>query len=235
MAEVINAKAILSNLSAGEKSCWRLVPTGITTADDGEFIATYAANLRDTKANAQYAADQFVDTLLKFALANKAVELEYLGARLTIEGSLKSMNEQPTPEKNPVRLKITIKGEAAKRLAELHVRNVTEMVEAALHEIMQEGASGLSRIENDQPITINGKGLNITADVDDEGVWIEKNGVIVKRGEVLFSSNAKIKVSFGALALDEGIYDLCVATRNGASASNGISARKLTRKVTIHV
>lgn len=104
MAEVINAKAILSNLSAGEKSCWRLVPTGITTAD-----------------------------------------------------------------------------------------------------------------------------------VDDEGVWIEKNGVVVKRGEVLFSSNAKIKVSFGALALDEGIYDLCVATRNGASASNGISARKLTRKVTIHV
>lgn len=233
MAKTMNVKAVLSNLSTGGNPCYRLVIDGGVTINQDAFVTRYADNLRLSIADARYAVDKFFATLHELVMANKAVELEFMGARLVVKGSLRSMNQQPTKDKNPVVLQITAKGRLADSLAEIVLKNVTKMVDAALHEIMQNGASAVSRIENANAIVINGKGLIITVDNEDEGVWLEKSGTVVAEAEVTYSDESKIIAEFGELALENGVYDLCVATRNGAAKSAGISARRLTRKITV--
>lgn len=234
MATTMKFKAVASNLTTGEHVCYRLIPVGVTTITKEQFVRLLANALRVSIADAQFTVDKMWDVIQACLMQNKRIELPFMSISLVIEGSIKSMNEQPTKEANPVRVRILIKGEAADQVAAIVLKNVTEMIEAALHEIMQAGASGLNRIENAADLTINGKGLKIDPGAEDEGVWLEKDGVIVKKAEIKYSDESKVVASFGKLDLENGVYQLAVSTRNGASPK-GISARIIKRKVTVAI
>lgn len=233
MAKSINVKAVLSNLAAGEKPFYRLVPQGITTITKDQFVMLLADQLGLAPSEAQYTVDRLWSLIMKLLMENKRIELPYLSVSLAITGSVKSMTDQPTKEKNPVVVRIVVKGEAAEKIGEVKVINVTVTVEASLQEVMQVGASAVSRIENTNDLTINGKGLTINAAADDEGVWLEKAGTLVKKAELKSSNDNEARANFGALAgIENGVYDLCVATRAGKTAADA-PARVLRRKVTV--
>lgn len=233
MNTVIECKALVSNLKTGERPVYRLIPVGITTMKKDEFVQSFALDMGKSKADTQYFLDKLGQKLVECALSRKSVDLDWMGVRITIEGSIAAMNDQPTKADNPVRLKITLKGDVNTALAGVTLKNVTRMVEAALHEIMQVGASALSRIENDNLVVINGKGLTLTPDAEDEGVFLEKAGVVKAKAVIVYSDDSTIKADFSGASVENGVYDLVVYTRDGASAADGISARRLTRKITV--
>lgn len=233
MAKSVNVKAIPSNLAIGETPFYRLVVEGVGTVSKQEFVKRFATALRLPASEAQYTIDQFWATIESFLLEAKSINLEFMSIRLSIGGSVKSMTDQPTKDANPVTVNITIKGEAAANIAAIELKNVTVTIEAAIHEIMQIGASGVSRFESDQDFVINGKGLMLDAGAADEGVWLEKAGTIVKKAEVKSSDHSDVRGNFGSLEeVENGVYELCIATRDGKSAAEA-PARILRRKVTV--
>lgn len=235
MEKTIEFKAVVSNLGTGESACYRLVPVGIATMKDTEFIASFAANADIPESRAQYFMDVFAKNLVKCVMERRIVDLGWMSARLVIEGSLANMTDQPTLKDNPVRIRMTFKDNIDAALAGIVLKNISKMVEATLHEIMQQGASAINRIENANELTINGNGLTQNVAAEDEGVTLEKNGVILKKATVSYSDDTTIKAGFGELGdeITAGVYDLAVYTRAGKSASEVSTPRKLTRKITI--
>lgn len=233
MAKSINVKAVLSNLAPGSQPFYRLVPQGITTITKDQFVMLLADQLGLAPSEAQYTVDRVWSLIMKLLMENKRVELPYLSASLAITGSVKSMTDQPTKEKNPVVVRLLVKGDAADKINEVKVVNVTVSVEVSLQEVMQIGASAVSRIENENDITLNGKGLTINAAAEDEGIWLEKSGTLVKKAEMKSSSDNEARANFGSLGgIENGVYDLCVSTRAGKTAAEA-PARVLRRKVTV--
>lgn len=233
MAKSMNVKAVASNLKVGEKPFYRLIIDGAEIVKSEDFLRRYAAATRLPTSEAQFNLDTFAQVLSEFLLEAKTVSLPYLLAKLSIGGSVKSMTDQPTKEANPVYANISVKGQIADALSGIVLKNVTVSVDAALHEVMQNGASGVARIENSGDIVITGKGLMIDAGAEDEGVWLEKSGTVVKMAELKGADHNEARANFGSLdGIENGVYDLCVATRDGKSASE-CPARILRRKVTV--
>lgn len=233
MEKTIEFKAVVSNLDKGGKTLYRLVPVGINTMKDPEFISTIASGADIPASRAQYFMNVFAKTLVNAVMERKIVDLGFMSARLVIEGSLERMSDQPNVKDNPVRIRITFKGPIDEALAGIVLKNVSKMVEAALHEVMQTGASAINRIENMNEIVFNGKGLRINSDAEDEGVTLEKNDTIIAKATTNYSDDSTIKATFDNLEVERGVYDLCVYTRDGKRPSEVSTPRKLTRKVTV--
>lgn len=233
MDKTIEVKAILSNLAKGDKPFYRLVPQGIVTITKDQFMMLLADHLGVAPSDAQYTLDRAWSLILNLVMQNKRIELPYLSFSLAVTGSVKSMTDQPTKEKNPVVLRMLVKGEAAEKIGGVKVMNVTVTIEASLQEVKQTGASAVSRIENENDVIVNGNGLTINAAADDEGAWLEKSGTLVKKAELKSSNDNEARFNFGSLAgIENGVYDLCVATRAGKTAADA-AARVLRRKVTV--
>lgn len=234
MEKILEFKAVPSNLGKGESALYRLVPAGVQTVKTAEFLPAFANELDIPVSRAQYFMDVFAKNLVETVMERKTVDLGWMTARLVIEGSLQNMTEQPTTKANPVRIRITFKGSIDEALKGIILKNVSKMVEATLHEIMQDGASGVNRIENENVIVINGKGMAQNASAADEGVTLEKDGVIVAKAQVSYSDDTTIKAQFElGSEITAGVYDLAIYTRAGKSAAEVSTPRKLVRKVTV--
>lgn len=233
MAKTMNVKAIASNLRVGEKTFYRLIIDGVEVINKEQFITRLADALRLSPSEAQYFVDTFWGVVAEILMEGKRINLPFMTISLAVTGSVKSMTDQPTKSANPVVVNIVIKGNAAQKLAEIELKNVTVTIEAALHEIMQIGASGVARLENGNDIVVTGKGLMINAGAADEGLWIEKDGTVVKMAELKLATHNEARGNFGSLdGVENGVYDLCVATRDGKSAADA-PARILKRKLTV--
>lgn len=235
MEKILEFKAVASNLGKGESALYRCVPVGVTSMKATEFIQSFANDLDIPASRAQYFLDVLAKKLVTVVMERKIVDLGWMSARLVIEGSLQNMTEQPTKANNPVRIRISFKGPVDEALKSIILKNVSKMVDAALHEIMQAGATGVNRIENSGEITINGKGLMQNVSAQDEGVTLEKNGVILAKANTNYSDDTTVKVQFGELPAEvvAGVYDLALYTRAGKSAAEVSTPRKLVRKITV--
>lgn len=233
MAKTMNVKAIASNLRVGSGTHYRLIIDGVEVIPPEEFMNRYAAAIRHPVSEAQFTVDQLFSTVVEILLEAKRINLPFMSASLSVLGSVKSMTDQPTKAANPVTVNITIKGAPAEKLAAIELKNVTVTIEATLHEVSQIGASGVSRIENSEDIVVTGKGLMIDAGAEDEGMWLEKDGIVKLTAEIKASNHNEARGNFGPFAgIENGVYDLCIATRDGKSAAEA-PARILRRKVTV--
>lgn len=229
----MNVKAVASNLKVGEGTHYRLIVDGVEVIKQDQFLNRYAAAIRLPASEAQFNLDTLISTIVDILLEAKSINLPFLSARLSVGGSVKSMTDQPTKAANPVIVNITIKGAPAEKIAALELKNVTVSVEATIHEVMQNGASGVARIENEGDVVVTGKGLMINAGAEDEGMWLEKSGLVVKMAEIKGANHNEARGNFGDMAgVENGVYELCVATRDGKSAAEA-PARILRRKVTV--
>jgi len=228
----IKCKAVLANLSVGETPCYRLVPQDVKKISETEFLSRIAEKAGQDIVQARYWLDTFRDVFYAYLAANKAIDLNFLYGKLYVGGSLNSVTEQPTKEKNPVKPRICAKGDLAKAIAALDVINDTLTVAALINEVMQDDATDRNRIEAiTKRVVITGNCLKIDATQTDNGVWLENvdTGVKVASGAVSYSDASTIFVSFASLPTT-GRYRLVVATRNGQSADTYALA-KVTRYV----
>lgn len=229
----MNVKAIASNLRVGEGTHYRLIIDGVEVIKSEQFMNRFAAAIRTPTSEAQFTIDTFFSTIVDILMEAKRINLPFMSASLSIGGSVKSMTDQPTKSANPVLVNIAIKGTPAEKLAAIELKNVTITIDAALHEVEQIGASGVARIENLEDVVVTGKGLMLNAGAGDEGMWLEKDGIVKKMAEIKASNHNEARGNFGALdGLDNGVYELCVATRDGKSAAEA-PARILRRKITV--
>jgi hypothetical protein len=227
-------KTQLSNLGSGETPIFMLKPENVVEMTESEFLTTFARILGWSTAKARFALDAYGQAILDALSANKYVQAGPFNAKLAVKGSLQSMTEQPNKINNPVVANITAAGALKDALSLIEVVNNSEVVAAAIYEVMQAGASGVNRIESaDGVITITGTGLMLDLNAADEGVWLaDKNtGAVVKNADVSYSDHGVIRCAFNAASFPEdGQYRLVVATRDGDATK---SVRTVTRLVQV--
>lgn len=228
----IKVKAVMSTLPVGEKPLYRLVVTEPYHVGEEDFLQFLAAEMGQTQTQGRYWLDSFRNLLFKLLAENADVDLGFMFAKLYVGGSVESIGDQPTKERNPVRGRVFFKGPFADRLKAIEVVNDTVTVDAILYEVMQDGLDDLNRIESETArIVVNGSNIKIDPAQADNGVWLENaaTGVKVAEATVSYSDASTCYFTFPTLP-KTGKYKLVIATRNGESPEE-YAIVKLTRNV----
>lgn len=225
-------KAAMTRLPVGERAVYRLVPSQVTKMTEGQFVILLSKISGYDQSKCRYWLDTFRMGLAQAMMENICVDLGFMLAKLYVGGSIESLGEQPTKEKNPVRGRVFFKGDVAKAFAEIEVVNDTITVNAIIYELQQEGVADRNRIESSTALVIlNGNEIKIDPNQPDNGVWLEdiKTSVKVAEGEVVYSDSAALRCKFPTLP-PTGQYCLVVGTRNGEDPEKYALARA-TRNV----
>lgn len=199
---------------------------------EGAIIARMAQISSKEPAQVRYWLDILRQAMLAELAQNHVVNLGFASARLIVRGSLKSANDQPTPENNPIAVSMNFLGDIAEVVRAYEVVNCTLTVPAVMHELMQNGASGRNRIESTSAtIVINGERIEIDPNAPDEGIWLEHtvSGTKVATATVTVSTHTGAEFTFGTLPAT-GQYQLVLATRDGENPEE-YAPKRLTRKV----
>lgn len=230
--EKIRAKAVLTKLPVGEQMLYRLVAIDPHRVTEGEFLHLLATEMGQSESKCRYWLDTFRNLLFRLLTENADVDLGFLMAKLYVGGSIKSMGEQPTKERNPVRGRIIFKGDFASRLKAMEVANDTVTVAAILYELKQDGVADQNRIESETArVVVNGSNIRIDSAREDEGVWLESLSTGVKVADATVSYSDASTCYFTVPALPPtGKYRLVVATRNGENPDD-FALAKVTRNV----
>jgi len=231
--ETLSCKTQLSNIGTGTTPIFMLKPENVTEMTEAQFLAKLATILGWNEAKARFALDAYGQAVLDALSANKLVQAGPFVAKLAVRGSLPTMTSQPNKIDNPVVANITASGALANILKQITVVNNAEVVAAAIYEVMQNGASGVNRIESTTgQIVITGTGLAIDLNAADEGVWIanKDTGAVVKTLSVSSADHGAIRCTIPSLPATEGQYRLVIATRDGDTSK---SVRTVTRMVQV--
>lgn len=228
----IKVKAVLTKLPVGERSVYRFVASNPQYITEEEFLQLLATEMGQPQTQGRYWLDSFRELLFRLLSENADIDLGFMLAKLYIGGSVDSIGEQPTKERNPVRGRVFFKGELADRLKALEIENDTVTVAAILYEILQDGLDDQNCIESETArVVINGSNIKIDAAQEDNGVWLENisSGVKVAEATVSYSDASTCYVTFPTLPTT-GKYRLVLATRNGENPDEYALA-KVTRNV----
>lgn len=230
----IKVKPTLTPFSVGGNTVFRLVTDNPEKTDETKFLIGLSDKIKLGCSQCRAFLDGFRDTLFENLTENKAVDLGFMYAKLYATGSLTSLTEQPTKERNPVKACIWLRGELADQIARIECVNDTKSVEAVLYEIMQEGASGTNRIESTTAlVTINGSLIALDPTQTDTGVCLTRDDSdeVVAVASVSYSDQSVIRCTFPTLP-ETGRYRLVIATRNAQDPKEFVPC-KLTRRVQV--
>lgn len=226
------SKSVLTKLPVGERTLYRLIPSNPQHIGEEEFLRYLAEEMGQTQTQGRYWLDTFRNLLFRLLSENADIDLGFLLAKLYVGGSIESISDQPTKEKNPVRGRVFFKGDFAERLKAIEVVNDTVTVAALLYELLQDGCTEQNRIESATArVVINGSNIKLDANQDDNGVWLENatTGVKVAEADVSYSDSSTCYCTFPELP-PTGKYRLVLATRNGENPEEYALA-KVTRNV----
>lgn len=224
--------AVLSSIKVGDVPVYRLVPKNAKKLTEAEFVVLLSQKIKQSPEEARYWLDSFREVLFSQLAENTAVDLGFLFSKLYIGGTIPSLTAQPTKDGNPVLPRIYFKGEFSDRFGQYEVVNETHTVDAALYEVMQDGASGLNRIESATArIVANCNNAKIDPDQVGNGIWLEKlkTNVKVCDASISYSDSSTSYFTFPELPAS-GTYRLVIATRNGENPDE-YGLVKLTRNV----
>ena len=224
--------AVLSSMKVGDVPVYRLVPKNAKKLTESEFLAILSQKVKQSPEEARYWLDCFREVLFGQLSENTAVDLGFLFSKLYIGGTIASLADQPTKQKNPVLPRIYFKNEFSERFKQYEVVNETLTVNAILYEVMQDGASDLNRIESATArIVANLNEGKIDPTQPDNGVWLEnpRTDVKVCEASISYSDSSTCYFTFPELP-ESGKYRLVIATRNGKNPDE-YGLAKLTRNV----
>ena len=230
--EKIPVYAVLSAMKVGDVSVYRLVPKNAKKLTEAEFLNLLSQKIKQSPEEARYWLDCFREVLFGQLSENTAVDLGFLFSKLYIGGTIASLNDQPTKDKNPVLPRIFFKNEFSERFKQFEVVNETQTVNAVLYEVSQDGASDLNRIESATArIVANCNEAKIDPTQADNGVWLEsiKTNAKVSEASISYSDSSTCYFTFPELPAS-GTYRLVIATRNGENPDE-YGLAKLTRNV----
>lgn len=233
----IKVKTVLSHFTKGGKPCYQLMAKEPKTMTQDEFIERFAQETGLTLAKARLANDVHGRIICEATLQNYRVNTGDLTSQLVILGSLDSASAQATKKDNPVRVSLTPIGRFRDGAKVLVAVNDTLTVEAALYTVSYKDSDELNTIEGKDVVKINGKGLLLTADNDDEGVYLEdcETGVIVTDKATITKNDENVInckfMDYPELTAEKQ-FNLVIATRNGQSKDE-YGVVRLVRKVIV--
>ena len=147
-----------------------------------------------------------------------------------LKGALKSVDEDPDPEKIDVSASL---GKSLRHtVRNLQLVNAKKQGGIVLYELQEEGAEKQNLLsEPGRRIVLNGSGLALDPQKSDEGVWLEsETGDVVARASVSHCDTATCHFSFASLP-PNGKYALMVSSRNGRNKS--YAPKRGTRRVSV--
>lgn len=232
MNKQIKAKAVLTKLPVGERTLYRLLASCPYHIGEEAFLRYMAEEMGISLAQCRFWLDTFRNLLFRLLSENADIDLGFLLAKLYVGGSIESIGDQPTKERNPVLGRVFFKGDFAEQLKAIEVVNDTVTVAAILYELLQDGVAEQNRIESETArVVVNGSKIRIDAEQSDNGVWLENisTGVKVADATVSYSDASTCYFTFPTLP-STGKYRLVLATRNGEDP-NVYALAKVTRNV----
>ena len=161
------------------------------------------------------------------------VDLGWLYAMLTAQGSSESTREPWNPEKNRLVATFLAKDPVKTCLDGAELVNVTAGAKVVVLHVADSVAvidgtiSGTANVD----VRITGNGLALDIAASDEGVWLEDaKGVIQAVATVTETATTALACRFATLP-EDGQYTLVVASRNGLGEDYGVAMGR--RKVTV--
>lgn len=219
----ILCKAVLSNAKKGGVPVYQLVPKERKSISYEEFIAAYARRIGEDKTAARYFLDTAFRLLCGYALQNRKVNIQNLRLFLTVKGSLTGATAKLDPAKNPVSIAVVPSGDLKAAVAGIIAVNDTLTVEAALYSVHYEDSEENNTIEGTGLIKLNGKGLKLTGDNADEGIWLENpttGEILTNKATIVDNDEATVDITvddFADIPEELTKVRLVVMTRNGES------------------
>ena len=228
----IKFRTALSALKKGGKACYQCVPVFENKVTEAKFLAEVAKITGESSARARLWLDAFGMVARKCNLDARPFNLGFMRGSLAILGSVDAANAKLDPKVNKIVPVLMPLGTLKDLVSVFDAENVTPSVGAILYSVQQVGQALPNVIaKGGAVVVINGNFIE-TADGEDTGVWLEKDGVIVERGTISESDHNTIDCTFPDGDFPEdGQYKLVIATRDGKDASYGVD--RLERNVTV--
>ena len=177
---------------------------------------------------------------LKEELRNgNRVELPNLSAFLTLPGNFASISPESRQAADAKLVAHIVAKGAFKTCCageEFELVNVTKGATVVIRGVSDMISKQENVLTNGTGVEVHvvGSGLYIPDEADEmTGVWIEnKDGIVCAMARVTESTSGTLVCVFGEIALEEGAYKLCVASRNGLNPEQyGVTVAR--RNVTV--
>ena len=229
----VKFRTAMSVLKKGGKACYQCVPVLENKVTEAGFLAEAAKITGESVARARLWLDAFGMVSRKCNLDARPYSTGYMRGSLVILGSVAAANAKLDPKVNKIVPTLTPLGTLKDMPSVFDAENVTPSVGAILYSVQQVGQTSPNVIaKGGAVVVINGNFIE-TADGDDTGVWLEKDGVIVQRGTISESDHNTIDCTFADGDFPEdGQYKLVIATRDGKDAET-YGVDRLERNVAV--
>ena len=214
----LKVKTVLSGLTKGGQPCFQLYVKNSNPMSQEDFVKKFAERLGKTAAEARFINDVHGQVFSEAVITNRSVNTGSMRAYLAVLGSVESAGAAIDKATNPVKCIMLTHGELKAAVDGILAVNDTKTIEAILYTVQYGESEALNTIEGTtDPIKLNGVGLILTLSNNDEGVWLEKDGVMVSdKATIVKNDTNTINCTFAELPAD-GDYKLVISTRNGES------------------
>ena len=229
MSEIVFDVAEIKGGASGKRK-YRPLMRGLKTVGPNEMACKVGEILHKDASFGRFAIGA-VELILERELGEgHRVDLGWMTLTPKLKGALKSVDEDPDPEK--IDVSVSLSKSLRHTVRNLQLVNANKQGGIILYELQEDGAKELNLLcESGRRIVLNGSGLALDPQNPDEGIWLEsETGDVVARAAVSRCDMATCNFSFSALPPD-GQYVLVVSSRNGRNKS--YAPKKATRCVSV--
>lgn len=229
---VVKYKTVLSNLKKNEKPCYRAIVCHNGTVDS-LYVARKAAKTAGVNAGiARFYLEKFARLSVDALKRGMRVEAEDLyRAMLSVTGTFAAADTAWNPAKNSLAANFIAKGVVKDSFSGAVAENTTQGAKVQIVRALDIDAHAPDVLTIGKKVLLSGLGLNVDANAEDEGVWLENSeGVNVAAGTVVNASATTLDCTFAEWP-EAGEYKICVSSRAGLGQEYAATLAK--RRVTV--
>lgn len=229
MSEIVFDVAEIKGGAAGSRK-YRPLMRALKTVGPDEMARKVGEYLHKDESFGRFAIGAVELTLERELAEGHRIDLGWMTLTPKLKGALKSVDEDPDPEK--IDVSVSLSKSLRHTVRNLQLVNANRQGGIVLYEMREDGAEEQNLLrEAGRRIVLNGSGLSLDPQKPDEGIWLEsETGDVVARAAVSHCDTATCHFSFVSLPPD-GKYALVVSSRNGRSKSH--ASKKAKRRVSV--
>ena len=229
MSEIVFDVAEIKGGASGKRK-YRPLMRGLKTVGPDEMARKVGEFLHKDESFGRFAIGAVELVLERELSEGHRVDLGWMTLTPKLKGALKSVDDDPDPEK--IDVSASLSKSLRHTVRNLRLVNANKQGGIILYELQEEGAKGQNLLcEPGRRIVLNGSGLALDPQKPDEGIWLEdETGDVVARAAISFCDKSTCQFSFSTLPPD-GKYVLVVSSRNGRDKS--YAPKNATRRVSV--
>ena len=199
-----------------------------------ELVKRMAERTKQDASLWKYFLDVLADEIDNQMLEGNRIKLGRLFTGFAIRGTFNSEDDHFEPEKHQLVATVRMLDPLRNAMDAIVPENVTCGISCIVSSVMDSVTKRTSEIIGTNRVLIQGKGLGITLDNPDEGVWLadSRTGEIVATATVERSDSQTIDCVFTEPPAS-GTYTLVVSCRNGARETLAPAIARV-KKVVFH-